>query len=176
MDNGQFVALMQPHIPTAVRIATALVGMADSEDAVQEAFVRAWKAWPDLREPELARSWLLRIVVNVCQDWRRSSFGTHRHRVIPITDELPLLSTALGDNAHVDALDLAQAIATLEEGLRQIVQLRYFAGLDATEIGAVLHLPPATIRTRLRRALTLLRHNLLPKTVAPIRSPLEAEL
>jgi DNA-directed RNA polymerase specialized sigma24 family protein len=38
--------------------------------------------------------------------------------------------------------------------------LRYYVGMDATSIGAVLGLPSATVRTRLRRALMLLRQNL----------------
>jgi len=173
MVDDQFVALVQPHIVAAVRVATALIGMADAEDAAQEAFVRAWRAWPELRDVRDVRPWLLRIVVNVCQSWLRGSFGTHRHRSIPIVDDLPLLSDDLGDTAHADALDLAEAIAALEVDLRTIVQLRYFAGLDATEIGAVLHVAPATIRTRLRRALTLLRTALQPDT--PSIASLEAE-
>ena len=176
MDDGQFVAFVQPYIAAAVRVASALVGMADAEDAAQEAFVRAWKAWPDLRDVEAVRPWLLRIVVNVCQSWLRGSFGTHRFRSIPIADDLPLFSNELGDSAHADALDLAHAIATLEDSLRIIVQLRYFAGLDATEIGAVLHLSSATVRTRLRRALILLRHILQPTASASPIEPLEAEL
>ncbi|MGH2502499.1 MAG: sigma factor-like helix-turn-helix DNA-binding protein, partial [Ktedonobacterales bacterium] len=41
-----------------------------------------------------------------------------------------------------------------------LIALRYFAGLDSSEIGAMLGVPPATIRTRLRRALSLLRRRL----------------
>ncbi len=176
MDDGQFVALMQSHIMAAVRVATALVGMADAEDAVQEAFVRAWRAWPELRDVTAARPWLLRIVVNVCQNWLRGSFGTQRNRYVPITDDLAVIGDDLGTMAQADTLDLAQALTTLDMPLRQIVQLRYFAGLDATEIGAVLHLPPATIRTRLRRALTLLRCALQPELAASNHPLGEVEL
>jgi RNA polymerase sigma factor (sigma-70 family) len=174
MDDDQFVAQVQPHIAAAVRVASALVGMADAEDAAQEAFVRAWKAWPDLRDAGAVRPWLLRIVVNVCQSWLRGSFGSRR-RTVSLADDLPLLDEALGTIAHAEVLDLAAAIVTLDESLRIVVQLRYFAGLDATEIGAVLHLPSATVRTRLRRALTLLRHTLQSDALTPSPESLEAE-
>jgi RNA polymerase sigma-70 factor (ECF subfamily) len=66
-------------------------------------------------------------------------------------------ATGPGSVAHADALDLQRAIAALSDDLRAVVALRFYAGMDATEIGALLDAPPATIRTRLRRALTLLR-------------------
>lgn len=58
------------------------------------------------------------------------------------------------------ALDLRQAINALEMDYRVVVVLRYYAGMDATEIGAALGLPGGTVRTRLRRALALLREHL----------------
>src|SRR6185436_6617048 len=61
-------------------VAAALVGPADAEDAAQEASVRAWRSWDELRDREAVRSWLLRITVNVCHDWLRGRFGTRIRR------------------------------------------------------------------------------------------------
>jgi RNA polymerase sigma-70 factor, ECF subfamily len=162
---GQFGALMMPHLPAMLHVAAALVGTADAEDAAQEAVLRAWQAWEALREPGALRSWLLRITTHVCQDWQRGRFGTRRARTLPLLDAdggppLALLGTDPGASDHTGALDLRQAINRLDADLRVVLVLRYYADMDASEIGAALGMPSATVRTRLRRALQVLRERL----------------
>jgi RNA polymerase sigma-70 factor (ECF subfamily) len=166
-DGAMFNALIAQHAERMVRVSAAIVGIADAEDAAQEAIVRAWQAWPMLQNRDAFSAWLLRITVNVGRTWLRGRFGTHR-RLNESLDEaeteadLPavLLSDDLGASDHAAALDLRHAISQLDAELRAVVALRYFAGLDATEIGAALAIPPATVRTRLRRALRRLRDRL----------------
>jgi RNA polymerase sigma-70 factor (ECF subfamily) len=161
----EFAEVARAHADAVLRVAAALVGPADAEDAAQEAILRGWQAWGQLRDRCSARAWLLRITVNVCHDWRRGPFGTHQRMTEPLSDSAlePLAQPSMQDvthpgaTAHAAALDLRRAIELLDEPMRLVVVLRYFAGLDATEIGAALGAPPATIRTRLRRALGLLR-------------------
>ncbi|HEV2404693.1 MAG TPA: sigma-70 family RNA polymerase sigma factor, partial [Ktedonobacterales bacterium] len=77
-------------------------------------------------------------------------------------DALPLglLGDDPGTSDSTGALDLRHAINRLDADQRLVVVLRYYAQMDATEIGAVLNVPPATVRTRLRRALARLRERL----------------
>jgi RNA polymerase sigma-70 factor (ECF subfamily) len=164
MDDGSFVAGVAPHLAEMLRVAAVLVGPAEAEDAVQEACVRAWQGWGNLRDREALRAWLLRITVNVCRNWLSGRFGTRRNRTASLDGELArqlaLPGSDPGSSDHARALDLHQALARLEEDLRVVVVLRYFAGLDASEIGAALEVPPSTVRTRLRRALAQLRDRL----------------
>jgi len=171
MEYERFAALVGPHTDAMARVAAALVGVADAEDAAQEALLRAWRGWPTLREEGAVRAWLLRITTNVCRNWQAGHFGTHRRA----TQSLDAASRALllqsdmpgpGSGDHADALDLQGAVAALSDDLRHVVALRFYAGMDATEIGDLLETPPATIRTRLRRALTLLRDALGPAPCA----------
>jgi RNA polymerase sigma factor (sigma-70 family) len=164
-DCADFAALAPMHLPTMLRVAAALVGVADAEDAAQEALMRAWQGWPGLRDAAAFRPWLLRITVNVCRDWQRGRFGASRRLLEPFdVSEAAGLTAAIGSDPgasdHTAALDLRAAIARLEPEYRVIVALRYYVGLDATEVGTALGLPSATVRTRLRRALTLLREHL----------------
>ncbi len=165
-DLGEFCALLDAHAATLTRIAAALVGLSDAEDAAQEAVVRAWRAWPALRERTAARSWLISITINVCRDWLRGRFGQRRRLTESLTganDEprpIAQLDADPGASDHAAALDLRHAISTLDEELRTIVALRYYAGMDSTTIGAALGIPAATVRTKLRRALGLLRERL----------------
>ncbi len=164
MDEACYAAEVIPHLPLLIRTAAALVGSGDAEDAAQEALVRAWKAWPALAADAMVRPWLLRIVVNVCVDWQRGRFGTRLRLNASLSDDdilpLELLGADPGSSDHAASLDLRMAVNSLAAPLRQSIILRYYVGLDASEIGAVLHLPAATVRTRLRRALTLLRKHL----------------
>jgi RNA polymerase sigma-70 factor, ECF subfamily len=168
MEYERFASLVGPHTDAMAHAAAALVGMADAEDAAQEALLRAWRAWPTLREAGAVRMWLLRITTNVCRNWQTGHFGTHRRATQSLdaaASRALLLHTGApgpGSRDHADALDLQRAVAALSDDLRHVVALRFFAEMDATEIGDLLDTPPATIRTRLRRALTLLRDALGP--------------
>jgi RNA polymerase sigma factor (sigma-70 family) len=107
---------------------------------------------------------LLKITVNVCNQWRRGGFGRRERLTVPLPEDgdvaYALLDTDLGTSDLTGSLDLRNAINALDAELRLIVMLRYYGGMDASEIGAVLGAPSATVRTRLRRALTLLRERL----------------
>jgi RNA polymerase sigma-70 factor, ECF subfamily len=169
MDDATYARQVTAHLPVMLRAAGVLVGKSLAEDAVQEALVRAWQSWPSLRDTEHIRGWLLRIVVNLCLDWRKGHIGTVQKMQVALTpenDEMPALF-ALGDSDHTAALDLRMALETLDSGARQIITLRYYAGLDATEIGAVLCMSPATVRTRLRRALKKLQAELSSASFPP---------
>jgi len=162
---ADFAALAPLHMATMLRVAAALVGVADAEDAAQEALARAWQAWPSLRDRSSVRAWLLRITVNVCHDWQRGRFGTRRRLVGSLdqggdADPIALLGGDPGASDHAAALDLRQAVNSLEPAYRLVVVLRYYVGLDASEIGGTLGVPATTVRTRLRRALALLREHL----------------
>ncbi len=165
MEGDGFAHVVEEHVPAMIRVAAALIGTADAEDATQEAIMRAWQAWSSLRETGSLRAWLLRITVNVCRDWQRGRFGTRR-RLTETLDDHPMadaLATFLDDpgtSDHTGALDLRRAVNSLDEDMRVIVVLRYYAGMDASVIGASLSIPPATVRTRLRRALRQLRERL----------------
>jgi len=153
--------------------AAALVGVADAEDATQEAIMRAWQAWPTLRDVGAARAWLLRITVNVCRQWQRGDFGKEHRLTQPLPNDSDIGSNPSPSNKLIDALgmfgadpgtsdftgalDLREAINRLEVNSRVVIMLRYYAEMDATEIGQALGMPPATVRTRLRRALEALR-------------------
>jgi RNA polymerase sigma-70 factor (ECF subfamily) len=146
-----------------LHVATALIGPADAEDATQEALLRGMRSWGTLREVGALHTWLLRITYNVCADWRRGRFGTQRQLTQPLPEddeELALLGEDPGSSEHAAVLDLRAAISRLDARLRVVVALRYYANVDAADIGAMLHLPASTVRTRLRRALALLRADL----------------
>lgn len=169
MDDSQFVAIISPYIKNMLHLAIALIGSADAEDAVQEALSRAWLAASRVREGPTVRAWLLTITANVCRDWLRGRHGTRVRLTVSLSasdssEEASPSSASTdddpGSNVSVQRFDLRQMVDHLECELREIIVLRYYVGMNATEIGSALGLPSSTIRTRLQRALTQLRASL----------------
>jgi RNA polymerase sigma-70 factor (ECF subfamily) len=122
------------------------------------------------------RPWLLQITVNVCRHWQRGLKGQQQARMQSLPEEddssplLAVLDADPGTSDHTGALDLRAAINTLPSDLRTVVVLRFYAGLDATEIGEALSVPAGTVRSRLHRALAQLHNRLLPPAPSPPHS------
>ena len=169
-DRRSFAAVAPVYASAMLRVAAALIGPEEAEDAVQEASMRAWLSWSSLRSLESARPWLLRITLNVCREWRRGVKGQQQAHLRSLPDEsdaeyghmLATLETGPGTSHHTEALDLRAAINALPTDLRLVVVLRFYAGLDATEIGEALSIPAGTARSRLHRAVLQLRDRLQP--------------
>jgi RNA polymerase sigma-70 factor (ECF subfamily) len=166
-DAERFARSVPPLVPAMLRASSALLGPVDGEDATQEAIARAWQARSALRDEGALRPWLLRITVNVCRQWHRGRFGTHQRLTEPLPDDADIADAAFatigtdpGASDAMAALDLRQAVNALPSELRVIVALRFYGGMDSTEVGTALGIPQATVRTRLKRALTALRHTL----------------
>jgi RNA polymerase sigma factor (sigma-70 family) len=172
--SKSFAAIVPLYASAMLRVAAALIGPAEAEDAVQEASMRAWQSWSTLRNVDAVRPWLLHITLNVCRQWRRGLKGqqqAHLQALPEATDPeyrqlFALLESDPGTSNHTGALDLRAAINALPSDLRGVVVLRYYAGLDASEIGELLSLPAGTVRSRLHRALLEMRERLQPSDLA----------
>jgi RNA polymerase sigma factor (sigma-70 family) len=164
--DDNFGVIVPMYAAAMLRLAAAYLGPADAEDAVQEAAMRAWQAWPTLRNGAAVRPWLLQITLNVCRHWRRGLKGQQQAHLRSLPDDdshlLALLDLDPGSSDHTGALDLRAAVNTLPDELRGVVMLRFYAGLDATEIGSALGIPAGTVRSRLHRALTQMHERLVP--------------
>ena len=123
-----------------------LGGEAAALDAVDETVYRAFLSHRKLRQPEHFATWITRILINVCNDELR------RRKREPSMAELPETAAE-----QFDALPLRDAVERLPRALRAVVVLRYFSGYTLAETAEALGLPPGTVSTRQRKALSLLR-------------------
>ncbi len=177
--TNSFGTVVPPHVPAMLRLAAALIGPAEAEDAVQEASMRAWQSWSRLRSVDSVRPWLLQITLNVCRQWRRGLKGHQQAHLQPLPEDndtqqhhlLAMLEADPGTSNHTGALDLRAAINALPADLRLVVVLRFYTGLDATEIGEMLSIPAGTVRSRLHRALLQMRERLQPQPPSLVPSP-----
>ena len=127
----------------------------DAEEAVQEAFLRAWRFRASLVGGADFKPWLYRVVVNSCNSKLRQEIP-HRDRRSADED---LVGTALiGDSpARVDlSADVAHALQDLPPHLRVVIVLRYYADLSEREIATAIGKRQGTVKSRLHEARRLL--------------------
>lgn len=119
---------------------------ADREDAVQEAIRRAWEKREHLRDERYMQTWVIRILLNVCDTQRRRNA-----RMLP-AEHIP---AAIRDEAR--DTPLLDALFSLEEKFRLPLQLRYVESYSVAEVARMLRLPEGTVKSRLSRGRDKLR-------------------
>jgi RNA polymerase sigma-70 factor (ECF subfamily) len=134
------------------RTACLILGnRSDAEEAVQEAFLRAWRFRTSLGQGSDVRPWLYRVVVNTCNSKLRTEIP---HRSRRLSDgELEDLPTDDDPPAGVVVSnDVARALRDLPIHLRVAVVLRYYAGLSEREIATAIGKRQGTVKSRLHEA------------------------
>jgi RNA polymerase sigma-70 factor (ECF subfamily) len=138
------------------RTACLILGnRSDAEDAVQEAFLRAWRFRASLATGADVRPWLYRVVVNTCNSKLRKEIPHRDHRAA--SEELDGLSTSDDVVERLaDGSDVNTALQSLPVPLRVVVVLRYFADLSEKELATAIGRRPGTVKSRLHEARRLL--------------------
>lgn len=148
-SREQFAALVREHSRSMFRAARAILDCdADAEDAVGEAVLLAWQAFPKLNRPEAARCWLLKIAVRCAYGLRR-----RQRRVVYMDD----LSQTAGSAPPPEPSGLWDAVLRLPEDQRLVVMLYYYEDLPVAEIAKTLSVPQGTVKSRLSRGRDRLR-------------------
>ena len=158
-DVHAYAELVRAHQAAALRLAVVIGGSSiDADDAVQEAFVKAYGALDRFRAGAPFRSWLLQIVANEAKNRRRAAGRRARYELTidPASDGTALSPEAVVIADEDDRRALA-VVAALPPRLRDVVACRYLAGMSETETAAVLGLPRGTVKSRGSRALARLR-------------------
>jgi RNA polymerase sigma-70 factor (ECF subfamily) len=157
-DVAAYDALVRRYQDIAVRTAHVVVGRAEAEDAAQEAFMKAYRALPRFRAGAPFRPWLLRIVTNEARNRIRSA---RRREALALRAAVVSGEAAPSPEAAAVEDDERRALLAMVEGLpeadREIIGYRYFLGLSEAETAAALDVPAGTVKSRLSRALTRLR-------------------
>jgi RNA polymerase sigma-70 factor (ECF subfamily) len=162
-DTDAFCALLERHRVVALRVGYTIAG-GEAEDAVQEAMVKAFRHLGRFRAGSAFRPWFLAIVANEARNRRRASGRQDavglRLRARAGSEAAWERSAEDGALAHDQRDRLLAAVAALSDRDREIVALRYFAGLTEAETGIALACPLGTVKSRLSRAIDRLRDTL----------------
>lgn len=158
--------LVRRHQDAALRVAgLVLAGGADVEDAVQDAFVKAYASLGRFRPGSPFRPWILRIVANEARNRRRSA-GRRAGLALRLAEDRPSDAAAPSPEAAILATErrsaLLDALAGLSEDDRLVIGYRYFLDLGEAEMADALGIPRGTVKSRLSRALGRLRTTIDP--------------
>lgn len=163
-DVAAFEQLVARHQAVAFRTAYVLCrNAADAEEAAQDGFVKAYAALARFRAGAPLRPWLLTIVANEARNRARAAARrghlAQRAGDAARTPAAAPSPEALAVGGERDA-DLRAALAQLDERDREVLWLRFFAGLSEGETAAALDCRAGTVKSRTSRALERLRMQL----------------
>jgi RNA polymerase sigma-70 factor, ECF subfamily len=139
----------------------ALQNREEAEDAVQDAFVKAWKSRWQIRNPEKFPAWISTIVRNRAHDILM------RRRTVPFEEQFNEITSTQAQFWLADAERYQQvyaALATLPELHRSVIALRYLEEMDYASIEETLGLSNGALRGILGRALAAMRKRLKTNT------------
>lgn len=170
-DKSAFEVIMRRHNRLLFRTARSILKSdAETEDALQEAYLCAWRALDGFRADAKLSTWLVRIVINEALGRLRR----RRAQVIPLDPTVDTADAQTEDSVE-DSLDrrpdhvamrsevrllIEARIDALPEAFRTVFVLRAVQELSVEETSAALDIPEATVRTRYFRARGLLREGL----------------
>ncbi len=158
---GTFEQAVLPHLDAAYNLARWLTRREhDAQDVVQEAYMRAFKAFDQFHGGD-ARCWLLTVVRNTCYTWLQRnrppgpvlSFDEQLHDVGSSASDPELILQQWENSAM-----LRQTIEELPPEFREVLILRELEGLSYQQIAGIADVPVGTVMSRLSRARQRLEH------------------
>jgi RNA polymerase sigma factor (sigma-70 family) len=160
-DARAFEDIVRTHSQIAFRVAYLVAGnAADAEDAAQDGFVKAWRALARFRPDAPFRPWLLQIVANEARNRRRSAgrrtqlaLRAERAEGSGGAASSPEDVALAGDERH----RLLDALETLPDDARLVLECRYLLGLSEEETAAALDVRRGTVKSRTARTLDRLK-------------------
>jgi len=126
-----------------------------AEDLVQETFLKAYRNMDLFRGECSEKTWLMRIAMNCCRDYRRSAWYRYMDKRIS-ADMLPVSANRPSD----EHIALTTAVMKLKPRYLEVVLLYFYQGYSMKEIAKTLGLSEAAVSNRIRRAKQKLKDEL----------------
>lgn len=150
-DKEAFIQAVNDYMGQMYKVAKSrLSSDSDIGDAIQDTILSAYESLSKLKEPRYFKTWVIRILINKCNDIaRRDSNITYIEDYNQVNSSASM--EAIGENIE-DKLDFTKTLEILDEEYRIVVVLYYVNGFTTKEIGEILNEKEGTIKSRLSRA------------------------
>jgi RNA polymerase sigma-70 factor (ECF subfamily) len=158
-DERAYRVLARRHLPAMLGLARRILGnAADAEDVAQEAMLRVWTHAPRWQPLAALRTWLTRVVVNLCLDRKRRAPWVALEAAGELVDPAP----GAAERSETEERDrrLAAAIAGLPARQRSAIVLTYGDGMSNAQVAEVLDTTVSAVETLLVRGKQNLRRAL----------------
>lgn len=164
-SGSELSELFAQHADGLAGAARGILGPGqDTQEILQETYLRAFEALQKGFVPEQRVGWLFVITMNLCRDQRRKRQRRGPSQPIDEVDAMHLQSTEHSPARGAEQQETLQAaraaIHQLREPEREVFLLRTSAGLSFEQAAETLRIPVGTAKTRMRAALIKLRHSL----------------
>jgi RNA polymerase sigma-70 factor (ECF subfamily) len=151
-DHAAFAALVRAHQPMIHSLTFRMTGsLADCKDLAQETFIRAYRQLDSYQGTSKFSSWLYRIAINACLDWRRRE--TRRTRLLAGWAEAGVTESSGTDSDDADPDELSRlvqaALLKLPDKQRAAIVLTVYAGHNHAEAGRILGCSETTVSWRI---------------------------
>jgi RNA polymerase sigma-70 factor (ECF subfamily) len=163
-DLLAFEDVYRQHGTRLYNLAVRMLGQpADAEDAVQEAFLLAFRKLDGFKGEAALGTWLYRLAMNLYVDRLRSKATRKDQRTDALGDHEAVLaqSSDTGIELAVTRMDLERAVSRLPEGCRAAFVLHDVEGFDHREVGTILGISEGTSKSQVHKARLRLRQILL---------------
>ena len=144
-DAGEFDAFYAGSSRRVLGQMYAMTGnRAEAEDAVAEAYARAWQRWSEVRDCDSPEAWVRRVASRIAvSSWRKAVNRIRAHR----RDTLEQHAAGLSP----DHVALVHALRQIPADQRRVIVLHHLVGLNVAEISAEVGAPAGTVKARLAR-------------------------
>ncbi|MHC4154928.1 MAG: RNA polymerase sigma factor [Planctomycetota bacterium] len=147
---------------TACRVRAYVIGMcgshADAEDILQDCYLRAVRGWASFSGRGSRQAWLFGIARKACADWYRQK---NRRASVVSVESLDEFGDNSLDRPDTDRIEAVwNAVENLNAEQKEVVHLRFAAGLSYAEMAQTLAIPIGTVRSRLHRGLKAVREQI----------------
>ena len=149
--DEEFVEIYNRHVDTVYRVCFSFMkNVADTEDMVQETFLKLLSGKKEFASEEHEKAWLIVTASNTCKDELRR-----------FKRRLQYISACLKPESggRTGEEGILELIWSLPPKYKEVVYLHYYEGYQAAEIAGMLHCPASTVRNRLSRARKLLQRD-----------------
>ncbi|MFQ6026431.1 MAG: RNA polymerase sigma factor [Dehalococcoidia bacterium] len=166
-SDAAFTAMVEQYSDLAYNVALRMLrNPDDAEDAVQEAFISAYRAFPRFKGQSKLSTWLYRIVVNACLMKIRKDKSRSKYLADSGYDDSLVPDWRSANDPEHSALNselqgqLEQGLEMLSPELRSAIVLRDVQGFSTEEAAEVLNITVASLKSRLHRGRVMLRKHL----------------
>jgi RNA polymerase sigma-70 factor (ECF subfamily) len=144
-DAGEFDAFYAGSSRRVLGQVYAMTGnRAEAEDAVAEAYLKAWDRWETVRDCESPEAWVRRVASrNAVSAWRKAVNRLRAHHRDAVDEGI--------DGLGPDHVALVHALRQIPADQRRVIVLHHLVGLSVAEIGQEVGAPAGTVKARLAR-------------------------
>lgn len=155
-DDARFRALVREHGTSLLRMCSVYLGdKALAEDAVQDAFLKAYRTLAQFRGECSDKTWLARIAINTCKNYLRNPW----HRYVDRRVSLETLPERATGGAGSD-MQVLREISRLPDNDKAVILLTYYQDMRASDVARALGISREAVYARLKRARAKLKTKL----------------